>query len=136
MKLKLWIAAGLLIASMAGSVAGAKPTMYCRDCPFPAKVSDNRWIMPNGKYVIDIDEHDLPKGMNQVDVTLRDAKTGEIVATGRSVQRRVRRTAYVDLFDNQGKPIDGFIRFVDGTQREKIQVKFTCEQCSIGPMLE
>jgi hypothetical protein len=110
--------------------------MFCRDCPFPAKVNNGRWIMPNGKYVIDIDERGLPKGMNQVDVTLRDAKTGVVVATGRSIQRRERRTAYVDLLATDGSEVDGFIRFVDGEQRDKIQVKFSCEHCAIGPMLE
>ena len=132
MKMKFW----LITALLATSVAGAKPVMFCRDCPFPSKVSDGRWIMPNGKYVIDISETEMPKGMNQVDVTLRDAKTGEVMATGRTIQRRERRTAYVDLVDKEGHPIDGFIRFVDGTDREKIQVKFSCEQCAIAPLLE
>jgi hypothetical protein len=137
MNMKVWLATALLAtAFLATSVAEAKPVIYCRDCPFPAKISEGRWIMPSGRYIIDITETGLPKGMNQVDVILRDAKNGEIIARGRVLQRRERRTAYVDLIDTDGRPIDGFIRFVDGEDREKIQVKFTCEGCSIAPLLE
>ncbi len=132
--MKMWAAAAATL--LVTSFAGAKPVMYCRDCPFPAKIADGRWVMPSGKYVIDIEEQGLPKGMNQVDVTLRDAKSGGIIAKGRVLQRKERRTAYVDLVDTDGRPIDGFIRFVDGGDREKIQVKFTCEGCAIAPLLE
>jgi len=134
MKIKIWFAAATTVVALATSIASAHPVMFCRDCPFPAKISDGRWLMPNGLVTVDIDETPVPRGMNQVDVTLRDAKTGHVIAKGTVVQRRERRTANIDLVDSDGRPIKGFVRFVEG--REKIQAKFTCEECNIGPMLE
>jgi hypothetical protein len=135
MKIKLnWLAV-LTLVMLGTSVAQARPTIFCRDCPFPAKVADGRWVMANGIIQIEIDETVMPRSMSQVDVVLRDTRTGNIVAKGVVIQRRDRRTLMVDLMDRQGRQIKGFVYFVD-ERRERIQAKFTCEECSISPMLD
>lgn len=122
-------------AALVTSVAIARPTMFCRDCPFPAKVADGRWVMPNGVIQVEIGETFMPKHMNQVDILLRDTRSGEVIAKGVVFQRRDRRTVKIDLMDKEGRQIKGFVRYNDHGH-ETIQAKFSCEQCAIAPMLE
>ncbi len=108
----------------------------CRDCPFPSKIADGRWLMPNGQLQIEIDEMEGDaKDMNEVHVVLRNTKTGVIVAKGISMQHSRRRTVTVDLMDRQGRKIKGFVHFLDD-RRNKIEAKFSCEECAIEPMLD
>lgn len=129
-----FVVAASLTISPAKAFSG-KPGLFCRDCPFPAKIADGRWIMPNGKIRVDIDETSFGRGMNQVDVTLRAADSGAVIARGSVVQPKTRKTVAVDLLDKNGRAIKGFVRFLD-TERENIQAKFTCEECTIAPMLD
>ncbi len=107
----------------------------CRDCPFPAKISDGRWMMPNGQLQLEIDAVNRPKNVDEVYVILRDTRTGEIVARGVSIQRRDRRTVTVALMDKEGRMIKGFVHYLDNA-KAKIQAKFTCDECKIQPMLD
>jgi hypothetical protein len=143
MKLKLsWLMTVLVIAVsvLVGTItlssrASATPVMFCRDCPFPAKIADGRWLMPNGILQLEIDEQQMPGSMSHVHVVLRDVRSGDIVAYGFIVQRKNSRVLLINLTDNQGRRVKGFVRYFD-TNRVKIQAKFTCEECSIGPMLQ
>ena len=107
----------------------------CKDCPFPMKVADGKWIMPNGMVRLEIDVVDLPSKFNEVHVVLRDLRTDQIVATGMSKQRKDRKTINVQLIDINGKPVQGFVRYMDD-KKDKIQARFTCEACSIGDIIE
>ena len=81
--LRLAFLASLLLAFIGpSSKADAKPAVTCRDCPFPFRVSEGHWMMPNEKIEIQIQEEDLDRRTVMVHVWLRDAKTGEILATG------------------------------------------------------
>ncbi len=91
--------------------------------------------MPNGVIQVEIDERFMPKSMDQVDIFLRDLRTGAVVAKGVAFQHHGSRTLFVDLMDNQSRKIKGFVRYVD-KDRDEIQAKFTCEECTIEPMLE
>ena len=128
-----WLAkaAGLLVALI---LVVSPLAQACRDCPFPAKISDGRWMMPNGQLQLEIDSVNRPKDFNDVYVVLRDTRTGEVVAKGISVQRRDRRTVTVALTDKEGRKINGFVHFLDNV-KDKIQAKFTCDECKIEPML-
>ncbi len=67
--------------------------MMCRDCPFPMKIADGVWIMPNEKLEVHIEKIRLPSRFEEVHVTLRDPDTHEILARGMSKQKRGRKTA-------------------------------------------
>lgn len=120
---------------LSASFSFARPAIFCRDCPFPAKIADGRWVMPNGRLQVDIDELARPGYMNEVRVTLRDASTGTFIASGKVIQRRDRKTMEIDLFDRKGHPIKGLVRYVD-PDHGTIQASFSCETCSAGAMLQ
>lgn len=114
--------------------ASTPKAMLCRDCPFPMKIGDGIWIMPNEKLEVQIEKVRLPSRFEEVHVTLRDPDTHEVLAHGMSKQKRGRRTVNVQLFDNSGREVKGFVRFVD-REEEAIQAKFTCDSCAIGSLL-
>ncbi|MES2962556.1 MAG: hypothetical protein V4760_01610 [Bdellovibrionota bacterium] len=107
----------------------------CRDCPFPMRVSEGKWMMPNGYLRIDIVETKLPRSQTEVQVCLVDSRTGEVVATGISRQPKRRKTVNIQLIDASGEPVQGYIRYMD-EQKDQIQVKFTCESCAISDMID
>lgn len=107
----------------------------CKDCPFPMRVADGKWMMPNGYLRIDIEERRLPRSQTEVHISLVDARTGEVVAEGVSRQPKRRKTVNIQLIDSSGKPVQGYIRYVDD-EKEQIQAKFTCESCAISDMID
>lgn len=107
----------------------------CRDCPFPMRIGENRWIMPNEKIELSIERIDLPSRFEEIHVVLMDPDTHEILARGVSKQKRGRKTANVQLFDKSGRQVTGFVRFVN-EEREEIQARFTCEECEIEKRLD
>lgn len=109
--------------------------MMCRDCPFPMKIADGVWIMPNEKLEVHIEKIRLPSRFEEVHVTLRDPETHEILARGMSKQKRGRKTATIQLFDKSGREVKGFVRFID-QEEDQIQAKFTCDECEIEKRLD
>lgn len=116
-------------------VLAAPSAQACKDCPFPSKIADGRWLMPNKMLQIEIDELDGPDHRtDEIHVILRDARSGDIVAKGISIQRTGRRTVTVDLTDSEGRQIKGFVHYL-GAGKHKIEAKFTCKECAIETML-
>lgn len=107
----------------------------CRDCPFPMKIRDGVWIMPNEKVEIRIEKHRLPSRFEEVRITLHDPETGSMLASGYIKQKRGRKTVNMQLFDIDGREVKGYVRFVDNEGAE-IQARFTCEECEIGSLLD
>jgi hypothetical protein len=107
----------------------------CRDCPFPMKVRDGVWIMPNEKVEVRIEKIKLPSRFEEVRITLHDPETGVMLASGIVKQKRGRKTVNMQLFDKDGREVKGFVRFVD-EERAEIQARFTCEECEIGTLLD
>ena len=108
----------------------------CKDCPFPSKVADGRWLMPNKVLQIEID---LDSGPNQytdeIQVVLRDIRSGLVVAKGTVIQRTGRRTVVLDMIDRDGHQIKGYVHYLTNN-KQKIEAKFTCQSCTIQPMLD
>lgn len=123
---KLILALAPLI--LGASLAAAHPAIFCRDCPFPSRVADGKWVMPNGLIQIDIDEQVLDGKMSHINVTLTDPRTGALIASGEVLQSRYKKTLVVDMTDRDGHPIKGYVRYTDAS-KENIQAKFTCELC-------
>lgn len=124
------VALGLVLIT--GFLTEAKA---CRDCPFPMRIAEGKWMMPNGYLRIDIKETRLPKSQTEVEVLLVDSRTGAVVASGISRQPKRRKTVNIQLTDESGQPVQGYIRYVDD-HKEQIQVKFTCESCAIADMID
>lgn len=131
-KMVLWLSMALTLVCATGFVIDAKA---CKDCPFPMKVGDGKWIMPNGMVRLEIQTYELPSHLTEVHVSLRDLRTDEIVATGISKQRKDRKTVNVQLTDMNGQPVQGFVRYMDD-KKNKIQARFSCEQCTISDIIE
>lgn len=126
----LLVALALVLAT--GFLTEAKA---CKDCPFPMRIGEGKWMMPNGYLRIDIVERRLPRSQTEVHVQLVDNRTGEVVAEGVSRQPKRRKTVNIQLMDESGKPVQGYIRYVD-QEKEHIQAKFTCESCAIADMID
>lgn len=107
----------------------------CRDCPFPAKIADGKWELPNGQIHLEIDELNRPKDFDAIYVTLRDSKSGVVLAKGVTYQRRGRKTLNIELIDNEGRSIRGYVHYLDN-EKEKINAKFTCRECKIESRLD
>lgn len=133
----------LVIATMffTNAFASAAPlqpsspvTSMCRDCGFPMRVGEGRYLMPNKHVVVEIERIRLPSRFEQVRVRLVDNRSGEIIAEGMSKQRRGRKTIHVAMEDSAGNPINGFVQYMDD-DRKDIAVKFTCKYCLIADLI-
>lgn len=109
-------------------------TALCRDCGFPMRMGEGRYLMPNKNVVVEIDKVRLPSRFEEVRVRLVDRRSGEVIAEGVSKQRRGRKTIHVAMADTAGNPIDGYVQYVD-SKRKDIAVKFTCKHCLISDLI-
>lgn len=122
-------------AAFGSQVQPSSPiTSMCRDCGFPMRVGEGRYLMPNKHVVVEIDRIRLPSRFEQVRVRLVDNRSGEVIAEGMSKQRRGRKTIHIAMEDTAGNPIDGFVQYV-GDDRKDIAVKFTCKFCLISDLI-
>ena len=130
-----FVSAGLLAFSFCATLTLATEAQACRDCPFPMKVADGHWMMPNGRVEFFIDETKIDTKTNQMIVRLVDPVTGRLLATGTSKIRNGRKNLIINLRDSQGEIIKGQFYFVDG-QREQIKARFTCASCNISELIQ
>jgi hypothetical protein len=129
--LPLTLALILALASVVGmSVADA-----CRDCPFPMKIGDGRWLMPNRKLEMTIEEIRPDQPWHEMRLRLFDPISREVVASGSSYIRKGATDILFSLRDKQGFPVHGDVHFLD-TGHQHLQVRFTCNACSIGDLFE
>jgi hypothetical protein len=106
----------------------ASPAEACRDCPFPMRIGDNRWLMPDESFVITIVEKEISESSFSVMVRLTDPVTGRILASGGTQRRRDQHSITVPMRDRLGGKVVGTIIWVDPAHT-KIRVRF---QCSSG----
>ncbi|MES2857014.1 MAG: hypothetical protein V4692_14190, partial [Bdellovibrionota bacterium] len=79
----LTLSAVMLAPSAFGSSGVRAPdAKICKDCPFPMRVGENRWKMPNGHVEIEILKKKLPNRWEQIQVRLVDTRDGRILAEG------------------------------------------------------
>lgn len=107
----------------------------CRDCPFPMKVGEGRWIMPNGRIEVQIDERPRNGRMTYVVVTLRDSANGEVLAQGWIEHRKGKKTFKVPLEDRKSGQVMAEIQWIDSTH-DHAKIGLTCINCAIGQFLE
>lgn len=125
-----------LIVLVIVSVLGFAPVAdACRDCPFPMKIGEGRWIMPGGNIEVEIEQVTLPSRFEEVHIILRDPETGAVLAQGVSKQKRGRKTVNIRLVDKDGIEIKGYVRFMD-QKRDEIRATFSCTKCEIGSLLD
>ena len=110
-------------------------TDACKDCAFPLRVDHGRWLMPNGQIEIEIAEDPYDQNSVRVLVTLKDARTKTLLASGSTIRPNFKNNFTIDLIDRQGKIIHGQIRWINKL-KEEIQAKFTCaDRCTIKNQL-
>lgn len=110
-------------------------TDACKDCAFPLRVDHGRWLMPNGQIEIEIVEDPYDQNSVRVLVTLKDARTKALLASGSTIRPNFKNNFLIDLSDRQGKIIHGQIRWINKL-KEEIQAKFTCAaRCTIKNQL-
>lgn len=123
----------ILIAAFVVAITGlVSPASACRDCPFPMKVGEGRWLMPNGQLEVNINQS-AGRTRTKVQVKLIDPSTGNTLAIGTARMKHGAKNVRVILSDFEGRPITGQIFFVDGA--DVIKVKFTCDSCSISDLI-
>lgn len=107
----------------------------CRDCPFPMKVSDGRWLMPNRQLEVAIEESRAQGRLQKTEITLIDTVTREAVAYGSIRHSKGRRSYTVILSDRDGQPVEAHIRWLD-RNHDRVQIILNCiEECSIANLL-
>ncbi len=132
---------GVALAVLPVMISGAILTdsvkaWACKDCPFPLRVGENKWLMPNGQVEVEIYEEDHNSEQMHVAVYLRDAKTHEPLATGHTLRLKTRSTFFIELEDRGGTAVRGEIRWVN-RRAELIQAKFSCiRACTIARFFE
>ena len=104
------------------STVAADQAEACRDCPFPMRIADGHWLMPN--------ELNLGGGRIQTVVRLFDAKTGSLLAVGSLDHNKGRKRLKVELVDFAGGNITVDLQYAN-VYRTKIRVKMTCQQCNV-----
>lgn len=108
----------------------------CRDCPFPMKIAEGRWLMPNRQLEVEIHEIDLPGSLTLTSMEVRNAQTGEVLATGSVRLRKGRRTIDIEMTDSEGRPVKAQIYWVDNS-RQRVRIFLACEgQCSLNAFLD
>lgn len=113
----------------------ASDVYACRDCPFPMKVAEGRWLMPNRHLEVEIEETRLAHRFTKVDVALIDAQTGEIMAVGSIRLRTGQKSAYVQMLDLYGHPVHAHITWLN-KERDQVQIELSCQgECSISNLL-
>src|SRR4051812_22644673 len=107
--IRIMAAALLVLACALPSFA----ELRCKDCPFPMKIGENQWLMPDSTVVVQIYEQSLPDSSYQMSVALIDSVTGELLANGTARRSKAQRTVSITLLDPQGHRVDGEIRWVN-----------------------
>lgn len=118
----------------AGLFAAPSQAQACRDCAFPQRVGDNKWLMPDNSFFITISEQQLSNTKYTVSVRLNEPSTGITIASGSATRTFDQRWIIVPMFDRRGKRVIGRIRWVNYEHTE-VEVKFECEtanECALG----
>jgi len=128
-----------LIAIASAILLASSAAIACRDCPFPLKVSDHKWLMPKSDIVIVIDEQPISKIMTKITVELLNSNSGEVLARGSTIHGSKQRDIDVVLHDRRGHRVNGLITFVN-FKEDVIQAAFECDaedddNCAIGHSL-
>ena len=132
------IALGVVLSASSSSAEARKiaTKVFCKDCPFPHKISQNRWLMPNGHFEVQIDQEKISRKIVAVYVTLRDPDKGTILAVGRTQRKPTQRNITLQLIDRGGNRVNGQIYWVD-FEKDVIQARFFCDgYCSIKEIIE
>jgi hypothetical protein len=125
----LWAFAFFLNAGLANQAQA------CRDCPFPLKIAEGRWLLPSGELEVVIEEVELPKRQKEVQVSLVNVRTRQVAAMGKVRQRADRKTVTLELTDSDGRIVKAVIRYMD-PQRDVIMAKFSCNLCVISEFIQ
>ena len=106
----------------------------CRDCPFPLRIDEYRWRMPNGKIEFELVEADSHDGTSLVYVTLYDRNTTKVIATGSQIIYTGETDFGVTLYDADGNSINSEFTWAD-RDLGRLQAGFSCKACRIKPIL-
>lgn len=102
------------------------PAKACRDCPFPTRVGEKQWLLPDSDVIVQIDEARDQGGVT-MSVILVDQISGEILAEGTVRRRTYQREVNIVLHDRGGRVVYGSITWVNFKDK-MIRARFDCEQ--------
>lgn len=121
------------IASILVIVAIPQRADACRDCPFPMKIAENRWLMPDRQIEVQIVEIDRGRYTETI-ISVVNATSREVLASGSIQQRKGRRYISVSLMDINGEPVQVEIQWMDD-EREKVRIFLSCGgECSLNQL--
>jgi len=97
----------------------------CRDCPFPTRIDETHWLMPNSRVVMVMTQKKYSNGRIRVRVALKDTVDGEIFARGQGWLEPGQTEIWISMRDPKGHHVDGRITWVNPQERV-IQADFDC----------
>jgi hypothetical protein len=97
----------------------------CRDCPFPMKIGERQWLMPDSRTVVVIEEVQVGN-MLSMTVFLMDSQSGALLAKGSVMRPMGQRSISLVLIDRYGRKFMGDITWVS-YRDSVIQARFDYE---------
>jgi hypothetical protein len=125
----------LYFLSLMAVLSFSQNSQACRNCPFPLKVGDNTWMMPNGKVQIDIQKTTVSIRNIEIGVLLTNVATGQVMAIGYQVVRRGTRQYRVDLTDMEGRAIHAEFEWLDFA-KGTVSIELSCDNCRDSSLLK
>jgi hypothetical protein len=123
------------MALVGARLANSHETWACKDCPFPMRENNGRFLLPNGEMYLILTKTRIAKGKLDIAITVHDAHTDDILAFGSIRIPNDRNEAHVIMSDRNGGTIQAHI-FWTSPLRDSIRVKFTCSECEFERLAE
>ncbi len=135
--LSIWIAVlplsvvlpTVFLASSLPSVASA-----CRDCPFPMKIGEGRWLMPNNLIEIHIEKIQHYSAFTHLYISLIDHETGDVLAIGSVFHPVAKSTIHANLYDQLGQVVTLTFQYTD-PKEDEVEIQLDCSTCMIKSRL-
>ena len=123
---------GTLVTMTLVSLAYSPKAQACRDCPFPMRTSQNRWLMPNGQVEVSIVQRQIRHGKIETQIELHNAATGELLASGRVITAAGQSNVSTQLADPKGNAVSIEVVWYD-EKHDRVQIDMHCmsDGCSI-----
>lgn len=102
-----------------------QPAGACRDCPFPMKIGDGQWLMPNKRLEVMILEPVTKDPMALTFLWVNQAETGQTLALGSALHRKGLNDVPLTAHDRDGNEVLVRIHWENG-DHAKLRIGFEC----------
>lgn len=115
----------------------SSPSFLCRDCPFPMKIDEGRWLMPGGQIEVQIDEIRRYGAYRYLWVAIVHHESGEVWAIGSVFHHVAKKSFHAELYDHNDNPVDVIVKYQDSNNPDDAtEIKISCSTCSFKHLLD